>query len=198
MAFLHLSINGNTSFGGYLSVDGQKAFTIEEGSVYELGNGKHSFTIYTASNFERGNAKVYDWGRKGSKSALLNMAGDAIRKGAEGESWSFTATVGETQCAAIDVYTEGGEFVQDPTLEVIELPEEKYKEYTEYFETLRNTPRRNGKQMGWGIGIAAACTFGLFNAIGSGGEIPALLVMAGGIALGVLLFVLGVRKKVRG
>lgn len=197
MAFLHLSINGSTSFGGYLSVDGQKAFAIEDGDVYELANGKHSFVIYTASNFDRGNAKVYDWARSGQKASLLTMATDAARKGADGDSWSFTVNVQETQCAAIDVYTEGSRFVQEPELEVIELPQEKYQEYSEYFEKLRNTPRRNKKQMGWGIGLIAAFAFGLSNAISSGESMSAVAVMIGGIALGVLLFVLGVRKKVR-
>ena len=197
MAYLHMTINGNTSFGGYLSIDGGKTDKIEDGVVQELANGKHTFTIYTASDFERINANVNKRARSGSGNKLLNMANDAIMKGAGGESWSFTVTLGETDCAAIDVTTAGKDFTDDPTLEVIALPEEKYREYFEYFEKLRNTPRRNGKQMKWGIGLAAAFAFGLFNAATSGAEVSAMLVMIAGVAVCALLFALGVRKKVR-
>lgn len=197
MAYIRMLINGNTSFGGYLSVDGGKTVSIEDGVVMELDNGKHSFSVYTASDFERGSAKVNQWGRSGSSNSLLNMANDAIMKGASGESWNFSATLSETDCAVIEVTTEGRDFVYDPTFETIELSEEKYQEYSAYFENIRNTPRRNKKQMGWGIGLTAAFAFGLFNVIRSGGGAEAIPVMLIGMALGVLLFVLGVRKKVR-
>ena len=197
MAYIRMLINGNTSFGGYLSVDGGKTVSIEDGVVLELDNGKHSFTIYTASDFERGSAKVNQWGRSGSSNKLLNMANDAIMKGAGGESWNFSATLSEMDCAVVEVTTEGKEFVYEPTFETVELSEEKYQEYYTYFENLRNTPRRNVKQMRWGIILAAAFAFGLVNAASSGAELSVLLVMIAGLAIGALLFVLGVRKKVR-
>lgn len=197
MAYIRMSINGNTSFGGYLSVDGGKTVSIEDGVVMELDNGKHSFTVYTASDFERGSVKVNQWGRSGSSNKLLNMANDAIMKDAGGKSWDFSATLDEMDCAVIEVTTERKDFVCEPAFEVVELPEEKYQEYNTYFENLRNTPRRNVKQMRWGIILAAAFAFGLFNVVKSGAEMGALLVMVAGLAVGVLLFVLGVRKKVR-
>lgn len=179
-------------------MDGQKAFAIKEGSVYELSNGKHSFTVRPASIFARGNSRVYNRMRKSNRKSLPNMAGDAAVISAQGENYQFTETVGEAQCVAIDVYTVGREFVLDPTLEVIELSQEKYQEFKEYFETLRSIPQRCGRQMGWGGGIAVVCAFGLMNAINTGANSVTAWVMVGCIAYGVLLFALGARKRVRG
>ena len=201
MAYVQLMISGNTSFGGYLSVDGQKKATpIGHDVTYELSAGKHTLTIYSTSDFERGSKAVYNWGSTGG-SKLANAVFDPVMKGAEGDSWQFSVNLEEKDCAVVTVTTKGEKFVEEPRIEVGRLTDEEYQMYVQRFEEMRNTPRRNKKQMGWGIGIAAACAFGLFNFLGSGAmttDGPAtLFVLLGGIALGAVLFALGVQKKVR-
>lgn len=57
MAFLHTTITGNTSFGGYLSIDGCKPFRIRGNTSYEVTADKHSFTLFSKSQASRGYAK---------------------------------------------------------------------------------------------------------------------------------------------
>ena len=56
-AYVSTYIQGGESWGGYLSVDGEKAIAIQNDMTYELCPGTHRFTIYTTSNIERGTAK---------------------------------------------------------------------------------------------------------------------------------------------
>ena len=46
-AYLHTVIDGNKSFGGYLSVDGEKAFAVNDDTTYELSPGHHYFVLYS-------------------------------------------------------------------------------------------------------------------------------------------------------
>jgi hypothetical protein len=57
-AYLYTSVDGNKSFGGYLSVDGEKAFEIQDDMTYELAPGRHHMVVYSTSNIQRANAKV--------------------------------------------------------------------------------------------------------------------------------------------
>ena len=199
MAYVQLMISGNTDFGGYLSIDGQKAFAIGHDVTYELSPGKHTFTVYTASNAERNSNAIYNWGKSGGSKAVATIF-DPVMKGAEGESWNFSASLEEKDCAVLTVTTKGTSFVKEPVLEVCKLSEEEYQRYKECFEEMRTTPRQNKKQLWWGIGVAAACAYCVINYISQGmpDGIAPLLVILGGVAVGVLLFIRGFQKRVRG
>ena len=198
MAFYKLTIEGDKSYGGYLAVDGRGESRFEDDMVYEIPNGEHAFTLFSKSAAERGTKGVYDWARNNSSSSFMDNITDRIMAGTEGQRWDVKADLGEKDCAIITVYTERGEFVAEPDFDILHLNDETYEGLKEEFERIRNTPRRNGKQIAWGIGLMAAFGFGAFNALSSGvTDLSVLGVMGGGIAIGLLLFILGMRKIIR-
>lgn len=200
MAYVHTSITGNTSFGGYLSVDGEKAFAIRDDMTYEISEGKHSFQIFSKSNAERNYGK-FQLGASALKSShsLLDDVIDVGAINSLGDSWTFDAILEDADCIAICVTSRGQSLVGTPMYEIQELSEEAAASLNQQFEEMRNTPRRSKKQIGWGIGLVLAFTFGTYNMLTSGEayELPSLLFFIGMIGLGVVLFLLGMRKKVR-
>ena len=54
MAFLTLLIKGDTSFGGYISMDGEEPVAIQDDVAYQIENGKHGFDVLRSADFELG------------------------------------------------------------------------------------------------------------------------------------------------
>lgn len=205
MPYIELNISGNENFGGYLSVDGSSSVEITNEAVYELSAGQHLFEIHSTSDSDRNRgkfqAKINNAAYTGDMIDLL--AGHQAAK-AIGDNWSFSVVVEENDCVELMVLTKGNKIIADPKYRVSEMPAEKREYYEQMFqeiheeeERIANTPRRSKKQIVWGLIITALFGFGMMNAVRTGAETAAILVMAAGIAVGALLFVLGMRKKVR-
>lgn len=199
-AYLQTVIDGNKSFGGYLSVDGGKSFAISDDMTYELSPGHHSFVIYSTSEFERKSGKLQAtlYNNTSSSGAIL----DAMERHSAiknlGDGWEISIVVEDHQMVILSILSKGSKLVGDPMYKTVDLSHEEVKELEVRFEEWKNTPVRSKKKMIWGAVIAFLGAFGASNALKeSPVEAGAVLVMLGIAAVGVLLFIFGFRKKIR-
>lgn len=200
-AYLQTLISGNQSFGGYLSVDGEKSFAVSHDMTYELAPGRHHFELFTTSDSSRKAAKGQAWlyNNTSSSGAILDAIERQQIRSQMGEGYEFDVVVGDGEMVQIEILSKGSKLVGAPMSRIIELSPAEIAEWERKFEEWRNTPIRSPKQMIWGAVLAFLGVFGATNAINGGEEdlMSALLLMGGIVAVGVLLFVLGFRKKIR-
>ena len=195
-AYLNTFIDGNKSFGGYLSVDGEKAFKIGDDMTYELAPGHHVLVIYSTSNFQRSAGKFQAdmYMNTNSSGAIV----DAMTKHSAlknlGDGWEINVYVEDHQLLSLNVRSKGEKLIGDPLYSVADLSDEDVERLEKMFEEWRNTPIRSKKKMIAGL-IVAFC--GVVGTSNSAGEVGGILAGIGLIALGVLLFVFGFRKKIR-
>ena len=197
MAYVKFIVEGNTSYGGYYSVNGGKSQAIKHDMIYEVENGHYHFKISEKSSAVKGASTV---GRLANlASSNTSVMYDAYMAHQAGDDWTFSVDLtDDTDALCIYIYSKGQSFYDAPEYKVVELDEEYHQELKAQFEAIRNTPRRNKKQIGWGIGLMAAFGFGTFNMISSGEAEPSgLIFFIGMIGLGALLFLLGMRKIIR-
>lgn len=200
MAFLHTSITGNTSFGGYISMDGDKSVPIQDDMTYEITPGKHNFRIFTKSDLERryGNAQ-HGITSHISNPGLLDAIIDAHAAHSIGDGWSFDVILENNDCVTVAVTSKGQNLIGDPVYEVEELPADVAESLRSQIEQVRNTPRRSKKLMGWGIGLMAAFGIGTYNLFTSSESyaVATAVFFIAMIGVGALLFWLGFQKKKR-
>lgn len=200
-AYLQTLISGNQNFGGYLSVDGEKSFAVSHDMTYELAPGRHHFELFSTSDSSRKAAKGQAWlyNNTSSSGAILDaIERQQIRSGM-GDGYEFDVVVDDGEMVQVEIISKGSKLVGAPMFRTIELSPAEIAEWERKFEEWRNTPIRSPKQMIWGAVLAFLGVFGATNAINGGEEdlMSALLLMGGIVAVGVLLFVLGFRKKIR-
>ena len=205
MPYIELTISGNQDFGGYLSVDGGNSVPITHDAVYELDAGQHLFEVHSASDSSRKMGKAQSAiNNMAYSGSLLDTLADRQAANAIGDTWSFSVVVEDNDCVELDVLTKGSKIIAAPKYRVSEMSEEKRAHYEQMFreiyaeqERIANTPRRSKKLIVWGCILIALFAFGMFNAVKTAAEPAAYGVMAGGLAVGALLFFLGMVKKVR-
>ena len=205
MAYLQTTISGNTNFGGYMSIDGAAAFAIKDDMTYELSAGQHFIVIYSTSNAQRNIAGAQRWLYNNTSSSGSIMDGierQQIRAG-EGDTWELQFMISDNQAIQIDVLTSGARIIAAPVYGFRDLDEEELEALEQAFaelhaeeERIANMPRRSPKMITWGsvlfgVGGIMGLTLSLSGAIEAG---IFMLIVA---AVGVLLFALGMRKKVR-
>lgn len=210
-AYLCTQISGNENFGGYLSVDGEKSFSISDGMIYELSPGAHSFIIYSSSDAQRaaGSAQAWLYKKTSSSGAILDSLERASASKNIGDGWQIDAYVTDGEMLTINVVSRGTKIVGNPQYSVCELDdaqlaelEKKQEEAAKEYEEWKNTPVRSKKQIIGGLITALLGCFGLYNYL-SGSVVTEeptqnlFLVMGGIIAIGVLFIFLGAKKKVR-
>lgn len=206
MAYLQTTISGNTNFGGFMSIDGAAAFAIQDDMTYELAPGQHFVKIYSTSNTQRNIAGAQRWlyNNTSSSGAILDSIERKQILAGEGDTWDLQFVIADDQVIQIDVLTSGSRIVSDPMYGFRELDDEEREMLEKAFEELHaeeeriaNMPRRSPKKITWGailggVGVVMGSGFLL-----SGQNIEAGIFMLIVAAIGVLLFVLGMRKKVR-
>ncbi len=201
-AYLLTLINGNQDFGGYLSVDGEKAIAIKDDMTYELSPGQHSLEIFSTSDAKRNVGKMQ--ANILTRTSSSGVIGDAMEIQSTlsnlGDSWTIDVVVEDGQMITLSVVSKGSKLVGNPLYKVDDLTEEAIKELEEKFEAWKNTPIRSKKQIVWGLILAFCGAFGFMNYItGENKEdlVQTVAVMGGLFGIGLLLFILGMRKKVR-
>ena len=184
-AYLVTLIEGNESFGGYLSVDGDPAFKVEHDMTYRIRPGRHYLVIYSNSNFER---------------AIENGSGDR---------WEIDVFVELGQAIKLSILSRGNTLVTAPLYEVVTLDDDTNAYFEEVFaeidrkeEEEKNKPRRSPKMIVWGSIIMSVCGIGFLSMFAAllGGEteiLAPMLVFAGGLVGGIVMFMKGLQKKVR-
>ena len=195
-AYLNTAIDGNKSFGGYLSVDGNKAFSIEDDMTYELAPGQHVLVIYSTSNFQRSAGKIQanSYASTPSSGAIVDSIelNSALKN--LGDSWEINVFVEDNQMLMINTLSKSDKLIGNPMYKIVDLDAEDIARLEKMFEEWRNTPIRSKKMITAGIIIAVCGGVALSNA---GGAIEAILLGIGLIGLGALLFAFGFKKKIR-
>ena len=198
MAYLTTTISGNKSFGGYLSIDGTQAVSIEDDMTYEIAPGQHHVRISSTSDAKQkmANAQAFVYMNTSSSGAILDALERRQIASGFGDSWEFQFMIEETQEINIDILTNGNSIVSAPMYGFRDLDEEEYNGYKELFEKIRNTPRRKPKQIVWGsILTVLGLIFGI--CMTASGNTAGGIFMMQLIPVGILLFCLGIKKKVR-
>lgn len=202
MAFIRTFIDGNTNFGGYLSVDGGKSVAIKDDMTYELENGKHHFEVHSTSDFSRKSGKFSDTldSMTSSSGVIVDSIIKAQNQSSIGSTWGFDVILGDNDCVILHVSSKGQKLVGDPLYQIEQLSDEAVEELKQQFEALRNTPRRSKKLIGWGLGLMicfAICSINGASSLIADGNIAALIVCIAMIPIGLLMFLFGMKKKVR-
>jgi hypothetical protein len=207
MSYLTLEVSGNKSWGGYLSIDGAASIDLQDDMVYELEPGQHYFVISTKSD---GQTKVNNFQRflynnTSSSGAIIDAIERQQIMNGMGDRWEVQVYLEEGQSVDLKVLTNGNNIVAAPMYGIRDLEEAEIEYLENVFaeihaeqERIANTPRRSKKLIVWGSIIGGAFLFGCINMIGQGEtSLDMLAVGLGGVAVGLLLFLLGMRKKVR-
>lgn len=211
-AYLMTFIYGNESFGGYFSVDGESSRPIEDDMTYQLDPGPHLIEIFSTSNFERktGAFQASLYRNTSSSGAIL----DAIERRQAlknlGDSWSIEVFVEEGQAVVLNVRSSGNSIVGDPVYSIEDLSDEQIESLEEVFEELEreyqeelNRPKRKPAKIVWGIILMFCSLVGIMNFSQADPQEYAdapwapWVVVLGLLAGGLLLFINGIRKKVR-
>lgn len=218
-AYLYTVIEGNESFGGYISMDGAKGTEkIVNGMYYKIDPGSHRFDIYSTSDAQRGMANFQGklYANTSSSGAIIDaMERKQIIDGM-GDCWTIEARVGDNEMIAICVTSRGNEIIVSPEYKVVELSEEDLAEIDEVFkaaevehEKWKNTPVRSVKKIIFGALLMYTGFGGCFAFLGMGmnassGGTDTLVAMIGSIVVflgmgivGLLLFIDGLKKKLR-
>ena len=197
-AYLHTTVDGNKNFGGYLSVDGEKSFKIGDDMTYELSPGHHSLVVYSTSEMQRkaGKFQASVYANTRSSGAILDsMELNSALKNI-GDGWEINVMVQDDQLLSLNVLSKGEKIVSAPLYNTVDLSQEEIEQLEKRFKEWRNTPIRSKKKMLWGVIIAFAGVFGFSNSLNAA-DTEGLFFGVGLAAIGVLVFVLGFRKKIR-
>lgn len=202
-AYLIFGISGNTNFGGYISIDGEKSVPIIDDDFIKLSPGQHSLQIHSTSDAERkmGKTQAFLYNNTSSSGAILDSLERGAAKSALGDTWDINVYVEDGQAIFLSVLTKGQIIIDDPLYKIEVMSEEMQKDLDEKFDAWLNTPVRSKKLIGWGIGLAFAGIFGLSNYLSQGGietdGVGGLVLFIGMAALGGWLFYSGFKKKIR-
>lgn len=211
-AYLEIVVEGNEDFGGYLSFDGQSSILLQDGMIYEIDPGVHSFVIHSNSDGQRkmGNIQRSLYYNTSSSGAIFDALERKSFRSNIGDSWEVDEYVGENQEICLFIRSNGNSIVGTPSSVVLDLDDEYIERYEAYFEEVRqeeeriaSIPRRNPKMIVWGSILMFLGSVGLLNFAAGGEEAYSefgplgYLVMLSIIAGGILLFIFGMKKKVR-
>lgn len=212
-AYLSTFIYGNESFGGYISLDGSASQPVEHDMIYQIEPGPHHIDFYSTSNRQRkaGAFQAAVYSNTSSSGAILDALERREALKNLGDKWSIDVFVGDGQVMTLSVRSSGNSIVGSPVYIVEDLSDEQIEALDEQFEKIHaayvaemNRPRRKPGQIVWGIILLLLAAFGAYNYYGTGAYLsgeyePYIPIIALGIlvVVGLLLFINGVRKKVR-
>lgn len=199
-AYLHTAIDGNKDFGGYLSVDGEKAIKIGDDMTYELSPGHHSLVIYSTSDAQRaaGKFQATVYNNTSSSGAIMDTLERKSALSNLGDGWEINVIVDNNQMITLNILSKGSKLVAAPLYNVIDLSDEDVAELEKRFEEWKNTPIRSKKMITWGVVLTICGSIGFFSAIQTKPlNMEGFLFTLGFTAVGVLVLVLGSRKKIR-
>lgn len=199
-AYLHTAIDGNKDFGGYLSVDGEKAIKIGDDMTYELSPGHHSLVIYSTSDAQRaaGKFQATVYNNTSSSGAIMDTLERKSALSNLGDGWEINVIVDNNQMITLNILSKGSKLVAAPLYNVIDLSDEDVAELENRFEEWKNTPIRSKKMITWGVVLTICGSIGFFSAIQTKPlNMEGFLFTLGFTAVGVLVLVLGSRKKIR-
>lgn len=211
-AYLEIVVEGNESFGGYLSFDGDSSVELQDGMLYEISPGMHNFVINSNSDSKRkmGGFQKALYNNTSSSGALFDALERKSIVSNLGDSWEIDEYVGENQEFVLYIHSNGDKIIGSPSYNVIDLDDEYIQKYETHFAEIRaeeeriaNTPRRSTKMIVWGCIVAFLGLFGFYN-FARGGDAAfeeygygGYAVMLAIIVAGALLIFFGSKKKVR-
>lgn len=189
MAYLYFSVGGSSYFGGYVSVDGNKCFSIKDGTAVAIDDGLHAFQISTVA--------VY---------------------GKVSGGYNFQASLNYDDVIVVEVVTRLNEIISTPTYHVKKLSDfdaktismfnrladekrasdlRKREEFEESLKPRRSKPKIIVGSILTGLGALGSLIGILTMAGGEGDPSAAIAPMAVFIIVGLILLLTGLKKKVR-
>lgn len=195
MAYIQFYIDGNQSYGGYISVNGSSFKAIKNDTTHEVEPGHYKLVFAERNSLVRGLTNISRAANMASSDPSL--LSELYDQKTGGRMWEVSIDLEQdNEIAEIHVYTKGERYFDNPGYKIYELSDEQYDYYRRRFEEFRNTPRRNPKQMAWGAGLAIF--FAWFATTNIGSLEAYVIIIYYAIALiGALLFYLGFRKILR-
>lgn len=212
-AYLSTFIYGNEDFGGYFSVDGETSVAVQNDMTYQIEPGPHHIEFFSTSNVQRKagafQAKVYC--NTSSSGALFDALERREALKNLGDSWTIDVFVEEDQMLILNVRSKGNSIVGSPSYMVQDLSEEQVETLEEMFDELEeeiiaemNRPKRKPAKIVWGIILLVIGAYlGIMfmqnpEMMSEGYPAWTPYVAIGALLLvGLLLFINGIRKKVR-
>ena len=135
MAYLIISVSGNPTFGGYLSMDGDPSVKVEDDVTYKIKGGAHYFELFSRSDAQRKVGKGSNFvNNLFGASGLLGLFANAAADNAMGESWSFQTHVDDDEALIIEIVSRGNEILSAPQYHVRQLDEETIQKFDAMFE----------------------------------------------------------------
>lgn len=204
MPYVLISVEGNPSFGGYLSIDKGPSHAVSDGSYFEISNGTHVFDIGSKS---KATNKALEVGSLVNVRMGGEMLGSIAAVNAIGDEWSFQLQAFDDEVIVIEVLSKGNNIIATPSYRVDEFTDEALAEVKEHFKKVEieaNKPKRSIlKILIGGYFLIVGLAGGMSNLIGAiKGEITdgyatgAILIIFG-LVVGGLLLRDGLRKKNR-
>ena len=204
-------------------MDGGQSVQLVDDVVYEIEPGLHLFEVHSTSDSARRTGSITSAVNSFvGTDGVLGAINRASARNAIGDTWSFQVNLDDDDMLSLSVRSQGNSILGDPQYEVGALSEEQV-EYIKNFlaesqakeaaeqeerrkarekarEEERMRPRRSTVKILLGLIIAFWST--LFAIVGidlvmATGELPLLLIGCAGLVLGIVLFILGMIKKVR-
>ncbi len=187
MAYIVIEFAGKKTFGGYLSVDGEKKIKLTDDMLISVPAGTHYLDFSSQSGTMRGMAN-------------LNAAVGNYRTAAFMEHNSIDGVVsvnfGETGVMKLTIVSDAsGHVLDNPSYEIVDMDEEAYRAFDEEYTRRISVPRR-GKSFGWGIGISILSLCILLSNAASG-DTTLIITWIVILAVGILMTALGAKKRVR-
>ena len=188
MAFLYFSVGGSSYFGGYASVDGDKCFSIKNGTAVAIDDGLHAFQISTVA--------VY---------------------GKVSGGYNFQARLNYDDVIVVEVVTRLNEIISTPTYHVKKLSDfdartistfntladekrasdlRKREEFEESLKPRRSKPKIIVGSILTGLGVFGSL-IGILDMASGEGDPSGFVPMAVFLVVGLILLLTGLKKKVR-
>lgn len=216
MAYLYFSVGGNPDFGGYMSVDGSRSILIKDDMVYELDDGVHAFSIHSTSDAKRASGRAHGaFNSIVGTDGFMGAVNRAQAMNAMGDEWNFQARAEGDEVVVVEIVTRGDKIISTPEYQVTEFKDEIIESWKVAFEEQHkeeaekerkrqeelSRPRRSKPKIivgsilsGIGVLTTLLSVNDISNGTASADSIAPWVVILG---VGVLLLILGLRKKVR-
>ncbi len=135
MAFLILSVSGNPSFGGYLSMNGDPSIAVEDDITYQIPGGAHYFELFTRpDSIRKSGSGLNVMNSLFGSGGLLGAFTNASAQNAMGKSWSFQAHVNDDEALIIEIVSRGNDILSAPQYYIRQLDDETIQAMNEMFE----------------------------------------------------------------
>ena len=120
MAYITTEYGGKKTFGGYLSIDGDKQIVLTEGVLIKVPSGSHNLNYM---NVPKANKKIMDANIYAGNVGTVHMMAESMIE------WDYPVELEENDLLTLKVISDdNGKILSVPDYEIVELSEEAIAE----------------------------------------------------------------------